>query len=347
MSEDAGWTAAELSADSSWRFQPNRTQIDELERATDQSFAAGYDPNGELIPDIELATWRPLLERLRIQLVDGPGLVLVQGLPVRAHEPQWSSVLVRIIGAAVGIVLPQNADGDRVGHVRDDGLATERADVRSYRTREDISFHTDGADIVALLCLSAAASGGVSVLASAAAVVGSMRQQAPDLLAALETPLAFDLFDERAGDSTQGFCLSPVVATQDGRTLVQYGRRYLELAQRHESAPALSPTARQAMDLLEATANDHRFRYDMELRSGDLQIIDNYRVLHGRSEFVDDRATGRVRHLLRLWMRTHHADPLPEGFGAAGGRSGIVGVSTSHGNTPGAWRRGSRRLGAP
>ena len=42
----------------------------------------------------------------------------------------------------------------------------------------------------------------------------------------------------------------------------------------------------------------------MELRPGDMQFINNYHVLHGRTAYTDDRVAGRVRHLKRLWLET-------------------------------------------
>ena len=37
---------------------------------------------------------------------------------------------------------------------------------------------------------------------------------------------------------------------------------------------------------------------------GDIQLIDNFHVLHGRTAYEDDRAEGKVRHLKRLWLET-------------------------------------------
>ena len=42
----------------------------------------------------------------------------------------------------------------------------------------------------------------------------------------------------------------------------------------------------------------------MELLPGDMQFIDNYHVLHGRTAYEDDRDTGAIRHLKRLWLET-------------------------------------------
>ena len=42
----------------------------------------------------------------------------------------------------------------------------------------------------------------------------------------------------------------------------------------------------------------------MELLPGDMQFINNYHVLHGRTAYEDDRGAGRIRHLKRLWLET-------------------------------------------
>ena len=52
----------------------------------------------------------------------------------------------------------------------------------------------------------------------------------------------------------------------------------------------------------------------MELQPGDMQFINNYHVLHGRTAYEDDRATGSVRHLKRLWLETEVLADRPKIF---------------------------------
>ena len=42
----------------------------------------------------------------------------------------------------------------------------------------------------------------------------------------------------------------------------------------------------------------------MDLLPGDMQFINNYHVLHGRTAYEDDRSAGHIRHLKRLWLET-------------------------------------------
>ena len=64
----------------------------------------------------------------------------------------------------------QNRKGELLGHVRDTGA--DRADryVRQYLTTQNIPFHCDAADMVGLLCLEKAKSGGLSRIASSVSV---------------------------------------------------------------------------------------------------------------------------------------------------------------------------------
>jgi hypothetical protein len=52
----------------------------------------------------------------------------------------------------------------------------------------------------------------------------------------------------------------------------------------------------------------------MDFQPGDMQFVNNYHVLHGRTPYVDDRATGRVRHLKRLWLETDVLADRPPHF---------------------------------
>jgi hypothetical protein len=45
-----------------------------------------------------------------------------------------------------------------------------------------------------------------------------------------------------------------------------------------------------------------------------MQFINNYHVLHGRTAYEDDPATGHKRHLKRLWLATRYLTSRPDSF---------------------------------
>jgi hypothetical protein len=61
-----------------------------------------------------------------------------------------------IIGRHLGEPVPQNTAGELLVDVRDTGADAANHGTRLYRIRAELGFHTDGADIVGLMCLRAA-----------------------------------------------------------------------------------------------------------------------------------------------------------------------------------------------
>jgi hypothetical protein len=79
----------------------------------------------------------------------------------------------------------QNTDGDLLGHVRDTGEDPNARGVRLYKTRVEQDFHTDGADVIGLLCLKAAKSGGISRIVSSVTIFNEILRREPELVPTL------------------------------------------------------------------------------------------------------------------------------------------------------------------
>ncbi len=69
---------------------------------------------------------------------------------------------------------------------------------------------------------------------------------------------------------------------------------------------------------------------------GDIQLLNNHVVFHGRTAYEDDAAARQDRLLLRLWLAVPNSRRLPEGFetlwgSAAPGalRGGVVQPATA------------------
>ena len=55
-----------------------------------------------------------------------------------------------------------------------------------------------------------------------------------------------------------------------------------EAAQRHQQAPRLTARQLEALELLEGIANDPSFYLQMEFQPGDIQLLNNAKILHAR-----------------------------------------------------------------
>jgi Taurine catabolism dioxygenase TauD, TfdA family len=80
---------------------------------------------------------------------------------------------------------------------------------------------------------------------------------------------------------------------------------YIRDAQRHDKAPRLTAQQLDALDLLEGIANDPSFYLQMAFQPGDIQLLNNARILHAREAYTDYDEPTEHRHLLRLWLTAH------------------------------------------
>jgi len=280
--------------------------------------------------DFPLPTFGATLDWLREDVLNGRGFVLIRGLPVEGRPIAESATAYFGIGTYFGNARSQNAKGHVLGHVRDLGLSAEKDPaVRIYQTTERQTFHTDSCDIVSLLCLKTAKSGGLSSIVSSMTMYNVMAEQRPDLVQRLFQTFATD----RRGEIPEGklpYFDIPVFNDYAGYLSVIYARRYIQSAQRFPEARRLTAEDLEALDYFDGLANDSKLRLDMEFRPGDMQFLHNHTVLHDRTDFVDWPEPERKRHLLRLWLAAPGARPLPpvyaERYGTTtiGDRGGII-----------------------
>jgi hypothetical protein len=272
-----------------------------------------------VICDFNLPTLAPKLFALRKELIHGRGFALLRGLPTQNYTEREAAIIFCGIGSYLGLSVPQNAQGHLLGHVRDLGMSSKDPNVRVYQTNERQTFHTDSTDVVGLLCLNTAKSGGLSLLVSSNTIFNEMRRRRPDLLRLLMGPIATD----RRGETPRGmlpYYLIPVFSYYEGYLTCIYQRQYIDSAQRFSDAPRLTPAHVAAMNLFDELANDPKLNFSMELQKGDMQFVYNHALLHDRTGFEDWPEAEKKRHLLRLWLTIPGDRPLPEIFAQKFGR---------------------------
>jgi Taurine catabolism dioxygenase TauD, TfdA family len=263
-------------------------------------------------------------------LLRGRGFMVIRGLPVERYSIAQAAAAFLGIGAYFGKPVSQNGKGHILGHVKDLGRSIDDPTARIYQTTHKQTFHTDSVDIVALLCLKTARSGGLSRIVSSLLLYNEMFHRRPDLAALLFEPFCFDRRGEVA-PGQQGYYRTPIFHWHADRLSVMYGNRYyIASAQRFPEVPRLTEQQMEALDLFDALANDPANYLDIEFKPGDIQLIHNHVILHDRTDYQDWPEPERKRHLLRLWLCPPNGRPLPPVFAdryggtEIGNRGGIV-----------------------
>ena len=326
----SAWLGKEMiNNPEAWLYQLTAGDIADLENAAKHFLSLGRDIGEVSKETFPLTTFLSHINVLSEKLLHGVGVEVLRGLPIANYTQEFTAAIFCGLGSHLGSARSQNSQGHILGHVRDIGADANDPNSRIYQTCERQTYHTDSADVVGLICIREAKEGGRSLLVSAESIYNRMKAERPDLLERLFDPIATD----RRGEVPEGakpFMEIPVLSWHQGYLTVFYQRQYIDSAQRFDGAMRLTAEHIEALDMLDALANDPELCFGMQLEPGDMQFVYNHSQLHDRTGFLDWPDPTRRRHLMRLWLSIRDDRPLPncfkERYGSIeiGNRGGII-----------------------
>lgn len=184
-------------------------EVEEIDAALRHLHSLGEVDFPDITPDsFPLPTLSGYLAGLGDELRFGRGFLLLRGLPRERYSLDDLARIYVGLGAHIGRLTPQSYQGELLGHVID--VSDIEAEARGYHAGGAQGMHTDNCDIVSLLCVRAARSGGVSRFVSAAAVHNRLLGERPDLLEALYGAYVFRRM-ERDAEFGDGALVKQVV----------------------------------------------------------------------------------------------------------------------------------------
>src|SRR6266481_3834535 len=166
----SAWYGRDLVNDSSWIVHLRPDHLAEIAAAIGSVTRRGLPFAALTKDDFPLPTLGPQLRQWQDEIVNGRGFYVLRGLNTEAYSDEQVGTIFWAMGLHLGRAVTQNPKGDLLGHVYDHGRRYGDIDVRGYETSAHLPFHTDSGDIVGLLCLRRAASGGLSSVVSAVTI---------------------------------------------------------------------------------------------------------------------------------------------------------------------------------
>jgi hypothetical protein len=291
----AAWRGDAMARSDEWIVVLRPSEVEEIKSAVAYASARNTRTEALTAADFPLPTLAPRIAEWRREIRHGRGFALIRGIPVEEWTEPQCELFFWGLGLHLGIPGAQNARGDLLGHVRDE--RTDK-DVRFYRTNKALEIHCDAADVVGLLCLQKAKSGGLSRIASSVAVFNELLRRRPQLVPRLFRPFYFDTKGE---GGLKAFPVPPCrYAAGELRTFWQSD--YYRSAAQYPQVPPLTAEENDLLDTYDAIAAEPQFHLNMDLQPGDVQLLSNHTILHARTEFEDRPEPERRRHLLRLWI---------------------------------------------
>lgn len=272
-----GWTATDLESSSRWtRALPGHDRQSIFDDALAGRWGAGEPARAELTGFV--------LDSLRSR-----GFAHVTGFMDPSLAEDDLATALKSVLAGFGEVVPQNAAGalTQVLREKDDEGLTE------------LGFHCDTSDLLVLVCLQKAVAGGALRLASARHIVGVLAAEDPTALATLRQDWYFD----RRGRAGEQIIKRPIFRhLPDGSEDCYYQSRTVRNTP-STYGPAFTPEQVHALAVLDDVLQRPTTGYDLLMQPGDLMVIWNNRVMHGRRPFVNGEGP-LARGVLRAWMNS-------------------------------------------
>jgi hypothetical protein len=292
-------------------------EIAEIDAALRHLNSLGEVDFPEITPDsFPLPRLGGYLAGLGEELRFGRGFLLFRGLPRERYSLDDLARIYAGLGAHIGRLSPQSYQGELLGHVID--VSDIESEARGYHAGGAQRMHTDNCDIVSLLCVRAAKSGGVSRFVSASAVHNRLLQERPDLLEALYGEYVFRRMERDAEYGDGRLVKNVVIFSRDtGQLICNVSGSYPHRAVRAGDA-VMSPRQIEALEEMKRISASPDLYLDMTIAEGDIQFLNNRTILHGRTGYEDWPDVAQRRHLMRLWLQMPSWPDLPDNQGMHG-----------------------------
>jgi hypothetical protein len=295
------WTGAALAAREDWIIRIGGS-LDQMAAAVADARARGEDASTIDLDRYRLSDIAHLAEQVRSALSDGYGFCLLRGIPEGRFSVDELKMLLLILGNHVGLVGPQEDRPRSVGEVMDTGPDMPK-DFYFHRGGA-LPMHIDPVDVVGLLCVRMAKAGGASGIASAMTVHNEVLRQRPDLLAILYRGFRRLKRHSPEDRGTKRLTDQPVPVFADIGPDEKMCNFLTEsvMAGVRAGLMTLSAEEKEAIELMERTAERADVMLPMDLRPGDVQLLNNRVILHNRADYEDYPDRNRRRLMLRLWL---------------------------------------------
>lgn len=288
------------------------TELQEIDHALKHLLSLGDLDFPEISPvTFPLNSVGRLMASLPDRLRDGCGFLMLRGLPRDRYSDDDMARIYFGLGSYIGTTMTQSYLGDLLGHVVN--VSDYEPKSRGYRKGGGQLMHTDSCDIIGLMCLRTAISGGASRISSALTVHNDLLENHPESLDILRKGLYLKRTEEDGRRATRTFSPAPVpfFTEANGEVTCYLPTGYARLAEKSGQCTFTKADSDALYHARQAAASPANY-LDMGFKEGDIQFLNNRMMVHGRTDYEDHEELSKRRHLLRMWLRVSSWPKMPE-----------------------------------
>jgi alpha-ketoglutarate-dependent taurine dioxygenase len=255
--------------------------------------------------ELEMPRCRAFLAQAKGILDTGIGFAVLDRLPIESYSKAELLTIYWLISQMIARPVAQAYKGTLLYDVHDTGQKTSTR-VRADLTSEDLSWHTDYGfnqppPYIGLLVLQTALSGGVSSAGSLHTAHDVLNQRDPELLQRLYWPYVWNRQGEHPDDAP--ICTSnPIFSGHGGSVRARFNRALQPVGYRLIDK-AIDQRGMDALNALHDILSEPDNHVDFVLAPGQIEFVNNARIAHRRTAFVDHDDPALKRHLVRIFLR--------------------------------------------
>ena len=213
----------------------------------------------------------------------------------------------------LGKIVPQNKNNKKIVEIKPNlkkilKLKKKQTKIKSvlryHQTNLGGSIHSDGPQLssppkyIIMACEENSIKGGDTILVDAYKIYKYLFKNKKEILQVLKKKFLF----ERRGFAHSGNNVfsKPIFEVKNKKFLFRYLRDYIEKGYEIKKR-RLSKNQLKAFEFLDSLLKNKNFYKKTKLNKGDLVILNNHKIAHGRTTFKI-RSKGQQRKLYRIWL---------------------------------------------
>ena len=311
----SAWKATDYENDDSWIYRFGEAELAEIDAAVRAVKARGLGVPDFGCSEFPLPTLETKIAAMVEEVEDGRGFGLFRGIPVEKYDLDTLRILYWGIGAYFGDPISQNSKGQILADVIDLGNDYHDLNSRGYKTSSGLLPHVDSSDMVALFCVNTARSGGESMLSSSMSIYNEMLANHRELLPILYRGFKRDLRGEGVTASLDELTENelPIFSYYGGQLSCDFNDKIIRSAHIKMGQP-LSEIEEEALERMLVVAQRPDIQFRMYLQKGDIQLVNNFTILHSRAGYTDYDDPACKRRLMRFWVNSREGRALESNF---------------------------------
>ena len=316
ITDRSAWRKADFENDPSYVWQLSDDEVEDIDRALQQAREKGRSVADMRESDFNLPHLGPALKTIQDELENGRGFSVIRGVPVDKYTLDELDPIYFAMVYHLGTPITQDTKGTLIEQVTDRGGSYQSIAVRGYTTRAELTPHCDSGDVVGLLCVRPALSGGLSQISSSMSIYNELLANHPEYLEPLYRGFHYNIRGNGPAGQWEDVTRHrvPVYSYRDGILSCRFNHKAIKTAEQLPGVPPLTELEHAAIDKVAELAVRPDMRVDIAMQAGDIQFLNNHWVLHTRTAYEDHPDPDRKRLLLRSWINVPIGRALDDAF---------------------------------